>query len=487
MRIDVSKIPQQAQFVSSTTRYSCYSGGFGAGKTVAGCVRAILLSTLPTFAGNVGLIGRLTYPELRDTTRKTFFELCPSEYYAEEKGGKFLANENYLRFINGSEIIFRHLDTISEKELLSLNLGWFYIDQAEEISESVFMVLQSRLRLNRVPNRFGFLTCNPDPSSWIYTKFKKPKDDGTLDADYEMIEGKTKDNIFLPKDTIESLYKEYPEDMIKRYLEGRWDVLEDKIYTEFDRDIHVLRPFQTPKGWEYLVSLDHGMVNPSAALLGAIDFDGNLYIIDEYYSPGIVSEHVASIKPMAENYEVSLWVIDPATAAKTMEKKDQYGTSMPWSIIEEYQDYGLFFAPGNNQKLAGINRVKEFLKPNPHRRHPITKEKNAPRLYIFQNCVNLLDELSQYKWKKYRGAVQRNKPEQTVDYKDHAVDSLRYMIMTRFPAPSVHPTGLEFVLPRERSNANIMARPVPRSAENGMFGMYEGGGSIISFDAEHEG
>ena len=76
-------------------------------------------------------------PELRDTTQKTFVEFCPSDWYAESRGGVWNKSENYVRLYNGSEIIFRHLDTISERELLSLNLGWFGIDQSEETTESV--------------------------------------------------------------------------------------------------------------------------------------------------------------------------------------------------------------------------------------------------------------------------------------------------------------------------------------------------------------
>ena len=157
MKNQIEPTPKQIEFITSTAKFSCFSGGFGSGKTVAGCLRALLLSSFP---GSFGLIGRLTYPELRDTTRKTFFEICPPEYYDEAHGGQWKPSENYLRLVNGSEIIFRHLDNVSEKELLSLNLGWFFIDQAEEVGGNVFQILQSRLRLNTVSNRYGFIIFN---------------------------------------------------------------------------------------------------------------------------------------------------------------------------------------------------------------------------------------------------------------------------------------------------------------------------------------
>lgn len=447
--------PKQAKFIVSQAKFTCFSGGFGSGKTISGCMRALLLSQSP---GNFGLIGRSTYPELRDTTRRTFFEVCPEEYFEESNGGAWRPSENHLRLVNGSEIIFRHLDSVSEKELLSLNLGWFFIDQAEEIGERVFQILQSRLRLNTVPNRYGFIVCNPEPGNWIYGKFVKPQEEGTPLPDHELVEASTFENPYLPPDYVQTLLANYPAEMQKRFLEGRWDVFENQIYTEFDRKIHVINPFTIPKEWERIVAVDHGMVNPTAALWGAIDFDGNIIIFDEYYSPGVVSNHAKEIIRKSEGQEISMWLIDPSTQAKTREKN-----GMPWSVMEEYQDYDLFFTPANNEKLAGINRVKEFLKPLANRRHLITHQMPGPKLYIFKNCVNLLWELPQYQWRKLRSLAQRNSSEQARDYNDHAVDSLRYLIMSRFPAPLKRGSGYELILPEDRKNGNLMSQPLPKN------------------------
>lgn len=454
MEIDPFKIEptdKQSSFMTHTQRYGCMSGGYGSGKTYAGCLRSLILSQYPK---NVGLIGRLTYRELNDTTRKTFFELCPPEYYDEKQGGRWSPTENNLRLVNGSEILFRHLDTVSEAELKSLNLGWFFIDQAEEIGLPVWRVLQSRLRLNRVPNRFGFISCNPEPGSWIEDIFKKPFDENTLDSDHFYMDTTTYDNPYNPPDYIESLLRTFPDELKKRYVEGRWDVLQNQIYTEFDPKVHVITPFQIPKSWEHIVALDHGMVNPAGVVFGAIDYDHNIYIYDEYYSPGMVSEHSRAIKAKIEDQEISMWLIDPSTSAKTREKEGKQ-----WSVLEEYEDNGLYFTPANNQLLAGINRVKEFLKINPLRMNPSTRKKGAPRLYIFKNCVNLVWEMKQYKWRKLRSLTTRNVPEQPIDYADHLLDALRYLIMSRFPAPTLHEGGRMLVTRAERANANILAVP----------------------------
>lgn len=444
---------KQKSFITTTSRYACMSGGYGSGKSFAGCIRGLILSQFPK---NVGLIGRLSYPELRDTTRKTFFEICPIDYYDDKRGGRWSPTENNLRLINGSEILFRHLDTISEAELKSLNLGWFFIDQAEEISLAVWHVLQSRLRLNVVPNRYGFIVCNPEPGSWIEEVFQRPFSENRLDKDFFYMDTTTYDNPYNPPDYIESLLQTFPEDLRKRYIEGRWDVLQNQIYTEFDPKVHVINPFQVPKTWEHLVALDHGMVNPAGCVFGAIDYDYNVYIYDEYYSPGLVSAHSEAIKKKTALDEISLWLIDPSTSAKTREKDGQM-----WSVMEEYEDYGLYFVPANNQLLGGINRVKEFMKIQDNRINPRTREKKSPRLFIFKNCVNLIWELKQYKWRKLRSLSTRNVPEQPVDFADHLCDALRYLIFSRFPPPARTADGRLLVTPAERLNSNRMAVPDP--------------------------
>ena len=441
---------KQSSFITHTQRYGCMSGGYGSGKTWAGCMRSLILSQYPK---NVGLIGRLTYRELADTTRKTFFEICPPEYYDDKRGGRWSPTENNLRLVNGSEILFRHLDTVSEAELKSLNIGWFFIDQAEEVSLPVVRVLMSRLRLNTVPNRYGFFSCNPEPGSWIDDMFKIPYDKEELDKkDFFYLDSTTYDNPYNPPEYVEDLKRRYPPEMVKRYVEGSWEVLENIIYSEFDSKVHIVNPFQIPKEWEHIVSLDHGMVNPTGAVFAAIDYDYNVYIYDEYYSPGIVSAHSKAIKEKVGDQEVSLWLIDPSTNAKTREKEGK-----PFSIIEEYEDNGLYFIPANNQKLAGINRVKEFLKVNPDRRNPITREKGSPRLFIFKNCVNTIWEMKQYKWRKLRSLTTRNAPEEPIDYADHLMDALYYLILSRFPPPSRTIDGKSLILPADRANSNLMA------------------------------
>lgn len=62
--------------------------------------------------------------------------------------------------------------------------------------------------------------------------------------------------------------------------------------------------------------------------------------------------------------------------------------------------------------FAGIARVKSYLKG----------EHGRPKLYIFENCVNLIREIKGYFWGE--GDVPKKRD-------DHALDELRYYLMTK--------------------------------------------------------
>ena len=184
------------------------------GKTLILCHKIMQHLDYPD---NYGLLGRLTYQELQDTTQQTFFDICPANLIKS-----YSRSEQRLYMKNGSQLIFRHLDTVSEAEIKSLNLGFFAIDQVEEIPENVFLGLQGRLR-RKVGSREepyihqGMMSCNP-ALFWAYSLYKQEKD-----PDYELFESSTMDNIkHLPKSYIDGLMK-YPEQWKRQYVYGIWD------------------------------------------------------------------------------------------------------------------------------------------------------------------------------------------------------------------------------------------------------------------------
>lgn len=221
--------PHQLSFLDAPEQYVGLFGGIGNGKTFAACLKVIELAT--NYPKNLCFVGRMTYPELRDSTREVFLsalkQLYPSDAY------KFNKAENSVQFWNESQIIFRHLD--NQESLLGPNLGAFYIDQAEEVDEEAFLTLQGRLRRSGVPVLKGLITGNPKGYNWLYYRFGMDKANNAKEWPhnqiYRMITAPTianRDN--LPINYIDQLKQSYSPEWFERYVNGSWDAFEGQIF-----------------------------------------------------------------------------------------------------------------------------------------------------------------------------------------------------------------------------------------------------------------
>lgn len=222
-----------------------------------------------------------------------------------------------------------------------------------------------------------------------------------------------------------------------------------KEFCDFDPNIHFVESFEVDD-CEFLLSLDFGQRNPTAALVGAWTRDGRLYIIDEYYNPALPS---VSSREMFKQFEYllgemdgktlrmkrdmardafQLMIIDPSTTAKNR-GKIRDGEEVQYSVIEDFYDNGWEFEPGTNDVDTGITRLREYFQVD---------SENKSHIYIFRDkCPELCNELQKYRYKEYSDNQdrQQNKSEVPVKKDDHAVDALRYMIMTRPHNPELAP------------------------------------------------
>jgi len=413
---------KQCQFHAAPDMFKLYGGAMGGGKSRAICEEGLQLSL--DYPGNFGVIARQTLPELKATTLMTFFGETLPEGSEKNRAlvDKYNRSEGLLTFRNNSKILFTGLDNDNIDKIKSMNLGWFAIDEATEVSEDIFNMFCTRLRLN-IPGimYFGLLASNPEPG-WVKKRFI----DKQLE-DHVFIPALPSENPHLPKDYLKR-FASLPEHWKKRYLEGNWDVFEGQIYTDFNRAIHVIDPFKPPKEWRRIGGLDHGLRNPTAILWGAVDHDGDIYIYQEHYEAGqLVSYHAEVIK---DNEKMDYIAADPSIRNRNPINGK--------SVQQEYQDCKVYnIRLGNNDVSAGINRVSEYLKLQPHIDANQWPE-GKPRLFICRNCANLIEEITEYKWKDIRLGANVNEPEQPQKVKDHAVDALRYLIMSR-PVANMEP------------------------------------------------
>lgn len=190
----------------------------GGGKSRWLCEEAKELSF--QYPGNRGLMCRWHLTDFKNSTLKTLLECIPERLIKNHNQA-----DHVIKLINGSEIMYMGL---SEEEnvskIKSMDLGWFAVDEASEVPKDSFLLLQSRLRRRVISGQFppyyGLLASNPE-DCWL-------KDDFVMRGggdDYMFIQSLPKDNPFLPSDYEANLRKTFPEEWVKRYLEGSWDEL----------------------------------------------------------------------------------------------------------------------------------------------------------------------------------------------------------------------------------------------------------------------
>lgn len=158
----------------------------------------------------------------------------------------------------------------------------------------------------------------------------------------------------------------------------------------------VCDPFKIPDHWPRVYGMDVGW-NCTAVVWAAWDRESDkVYVYTEHYrGQQPPSVHREAIVARGE------WipgVIDPASGAS--------GQNDGRQLLADYRAMGLHLMPANNSVEAGILQVYNRLV--------------SGRLVIFSTCVNLLSEYKFYR--RSEGKV--------VKANDHALDALRYLIVS---------------------------------------------------------
>ena len=217
------------------------------------------------------------------------------------------------------------------------------------------------------------------------------------------------DNPYLNAAEIKRLTESLSDDVLDARRYGRFSVASGLVYKEFDENVHVVDPFDVPCEWYAGVSIDPGLNNPLSCHFYAVDYDDNVYVIAEHFEAGReISYHAEKIKAIAERLG---WQRDPSGRISALidSAANQHTLSGVKSVTELFFEQGIAVNPKVNKDLfSGIARVKEYFK--------------SKKIFIFSSCVNLIREIKGYYWKDSDTPYKKD---------DHALDELRYFLMTR--------------------------------------------------------
>jgi hypothetical protein len=455
--------PKQRAFIFDRAKYTAFYGGIRNGKTVAGILKALFLSE--AFPFNLGVIARQTYRELEDTTAKIALDIIKKRNGGTLDPGPYIKrydkNPDTITLYNDSQIMFRHMANI--ESILGMDLGWFYLDQAEFISEEVYDQLEGRLSrwgwknveeskrvyqlIHGKPyeggkhRAFGFITGNPAPG-WVKRRYKKGVDAEGVPykaGTYTIYEASSEENrANLGDDYIDDLRRTHTQRWVDRYIEGDWETFEGQVYEDFSRTLHVVAPFNLPNHWPRHIGWDHGTVNPTSVSWIAVDEDGNFILYREYYEvSAVIREHAEAVMKLGEldplqrgedGKSILVWM-DPATAG---DKDPTSGRD----FMELYRELGILGLKANKAVKAGVQKVASLFRPDPAhpypRWHPKAGEYGSPRLFFFSNCHATIHEHELYHYPQKKLGEEKNAEEVPEKYMDHSCDSVRYAIFSVF-------------------------------------------------------
>lgn len=434
-------------------KYIAYGGARGGGKSWAVRVKAVLLCY--RYAGITCMIVRQSYPELRENHILPLVELLQCYHPNKtQRFAKYNDQHKTITFPNGSRIIFRYCFTDADAaRFQGTEVDVLFIDEATHQTEEHFEKLSACVRgVNNFPKRI-YLPCNPGGvgHGWVKRLFiDRRYKDGERAEDYSFIPAQVTDNHALMRDDPDYMRRlqGLSPKLRAAWLEGRWDVFEGQFFEEFNvspdmdaarkhgctesaetlrqqrRWTHVIAPIDLShgeaRGWKIYRSYDFGYGKPFSCAWWAMDYDGVLYRILELYgctevpNEGVKWTPDQQFKKISEIEREHPWlkgkridgVADPSI----------WDASRGESIADTANKYGVYFTPGDNERIPGWMQCHYRLQFD---------ENGYPRMYVFEGCKAFIRTVPLLMYST------TNPEDLDTTLEDHVADEWRYMCMNR--------------------------------------------------------
>ena len=457
--IDLSQISdKQYAFLSADRKHVGFGGARGGGKSWSVRTKAKILAA--SHAGIKILIVRKTFPELVNN----HINFLITELHGIARYNK---TEKVFTFANGSTIKFGYCNNDKDLEQYQgAEYDVIFLDEATQLQEMWIKKISACVRgVNKFPKRI-YYTCNPGGASHGYFKrlfIDKKYEDGEDPNDYAFIQALVTDNKALmasQPDYIKQL-EALPPKLREAWLYGRWDIFEGQFFEDFRmtpdpqkcleagitpeqalqqrRWTHVIEPFDLNvgacRGWNIMRSYDFGYNKPFSLGYWAVDYDGTLYRIMELYgctqtpdegvkwSPDEQFRRIRELEnehPWLKGRKIVDSVADPAI----------WDCSRGESIAETAARYGIYFTPGDNERIPGWMQVHYRLQFD---------QNGYARMYVFNNCKAFIRTMPLMMYSE-------TKPEDLdTKLEDHCPDEVRYMCMSR-PVKPIIPVERKVIL-----------------------------------------
>ena len=366
---------------NSDSRIVIEQGGTRSGKTYNILIWILTYCLAPENTGQIITICRKTFPAVRATVMRDFFEIIERAGVYDPETHNKSSNEYRL---GGNMIEFISLDQPQKVRGRKRNL--LYLNEANEVDFESWQQLIMRTS--------GKVIIDYNPSMeyhWIYDKVI-PRDDA------EFYKTTYLDNPFLSKTLIDEIER------LKQTDEQYW-----QIYGLGERGQSKAIIFQhnevdmIPEGASLIsAGMDFGFTNDPTTLVLAYRKDLDLYFEELVYQTGLTNRDIHH-KLRTIGFDKRTEIFADSAEPKSIKELQLFG----WNIKPT--------AKGRDSVMAGIDMLKRY------------------RLNVTKSSINLIKELRNYKFVEDINGRVLNKP---IDENNHAIDAVRYATYNRLSRPN---------------------------------------------------
>lgn len=222
-----------------------YCAGFGAGKTFALCAKAIFLGL--ENPNTVAAVFEPTNIMLRDVWMRAFDDFL--DEFQIEHDFRVSPQPEYTIHLPLGPVTLLCRATETFNRIRGQNLSFCLADEIDtssaDIAQKASEMMLARLRGGLRPQLA--VASTPEGFKWMYRTFVEEPASAAEDKDRSraiglerrLIKARTTDNPHLPPGFVDSLYANYPPQLIASYINGEFTNLANtNVYPYFDRDIH---------------------------------------------------------------------------------------------------------------------------------------------------------------------------------------------------------------------------------------------------------
>lgn len=428
--MDLTITKKQEEFIESDAFETLFGGAAGGGKSYGQLVDALLYAT--KFRKSKQIIFRRTFPDLERSIIRTSLDLYPKEV------GSYNNSKHVWTFKNGSIIDFGYID--ADKDVYQYQSAEYDVirfDELTQFDEFMYTYMISRCRgANKYPKRIKSST-NPGGigHSWVKKRFI---DIGAAGEKIDVVmNGSISTRLFIPSKVEDNRFlMKYDPDYVKRLdllpekerralKDGDWDIFDGQYFTDFDRRVHVIEPFEIPDNWDRYRTVDYGL-DMLACYWIAVSPDGHEYVYKELYEPNlIISKAAKRIREVNGNDHIK-WTYAPLDL---WNRRNDTGMS----AYEVFRNNGVVFRRSSNKRVQGWYCVAEHLKVYDSYDEQTGKPKRDARLKIFNTCKNLIRTLPAIQHDEKNPNDCANEPHELT----HAPDAIRGFCIERTKATHI--------------------------------------------------